>query len=145
VKQRLFADGTTVAPEKSRMEIEKMLTRAGATSFGVGWTGSNASITCVLMSRTLRFRVVLPQAVTRPKEVTRREAEVRRRWRSIALIVKAKLEALSSEAYTFDEVFLNEIVLPNKQTVGEWLGPQIEEAYQGGPMPLALGPVEGGR
>jgi hypothetical protein len=77
--------------------------------------------------------------------MTRREAEVRRRWRSIALIIKAKLEALSSESYTFDEVFLNEIVLPNKQTVGEWLGPQIEEAYQGGPMPLALGPVEGGR
>jgi hypothetical protein len=139
---RRFAEGTTVAPENSRAEIEKMLVRAGATKFGQGWDGSNASITCVLKGRTLRFRVELPEAAsTRPKDQAKREAEIRRRWRAVALIVKAKLEAASSEVYTFDEVFMTEIVLPNRQTVGEWLGPQIADAYQGGPMPLALGPV----
>ncbi len=145
MKTRKFAEGTTVAPEKSRAEIEKMLMRAGATSFAQGWTGSDASISCVLQKRTLRFRVKLPAAVKWPSEEPKREQEVRRRWRSLALIIKAKLEALSSEVYTFDEVFLTDIVLPNKQTVGEWMGPQISEAYEGGAMPLALGPVEGGR
>jgi len=143
VKPRRFAEGTTVSPENSRAEIEKLLMRAGATSFASGWTGADASISCVLQKRTLRFRVRLAQAKW-ASEQPKAEKETRRRWRCLVLIIKAKLEALTSEVYTFDEVFLADIVLPNKQTVGEWMGPQIAEAYEGGEMPLALGPVGGG-
>lgn len=145
MKQRRFAEGTTVAPETSRAEIEKMLIRAGATSFAQGWSGGEAQLTCVLMKRTLRFKVKLPVGAKWEREKRAEEAEARRRWRGMVLIIKGKLEALTTGNYAFDEVFMNDIVLPNRQTVGEWLGPQIAEAYEGGPMPLALGPVEGGR
>lgn len=44
---------------------------------------------------------------------------------------------------TFEDEFMAHIVLPNQQTVGDWMRPQIEEAYQTGqlpPMLPALGP-----
>ena len=59
----------------------------------------------------------------------------RQRWRALVLIVKAKLEAIESGIATFEAEFLPYTVLPNKQTVDEWLGPKIEYVYEKGIMP----------
>ena len=64
---------------------------------------------------------------------------MRQRWRALALIVKAKPEATETGITTFEEEFLSYIVLPDNQTVGECMLPQIiEEAYQRGEMPRML-------
>ena len=62
----------------------------------------------------------------------------RQRWRALLLIIKAKFEAIESGVSCFDDEFLAHIVLPAGQTVGQWMAPQIEVAYQTGDMPPML-------
>lgn len=63
---------------------------------------------------------------------------VRQRWRALPLIVKARLEATETGITTFEEEFLSYIVLSDNLTVGEYMLPRIEEAYQSGEMPKML-------
>lgn len=56
----------------------------------------------------------------------------------MALIIKAKLVAIDSGITEFESWFLAYIVLPNGETVGGWILPQVEMAYESGDMPLAL-------
>lgn len=57
---------------------------------------------------------------------------------ALALVVKAKLEAVESGISTFEQEFMAHIVLPNGQTTGQWMIPQIEAAYKTGTMPALL-------
>jgi len=66
------------------------------------------------------------------------EQSIRQRWRALALVIKAKLEAVESGIAEFEEEFLAHIVLPNGQTVGEFTIPQIEQAYEQKKMPSML-------
>lgn len=66
------------------------------------------------------------------------EQAVKQRWRALALVIKAKLEAVESGITGFDEEFLAHIVLPDGQTVGRWMIPQVAEAYEHGTMPALL-------
>ncbi len=66
------------------------------------------------------------------------EQACRQRWRALALVVKAKLEAVESGISTFEEEFLANIMLPNNQTVGQYVLPQVEIAYETGQMPALL-------
>jgi len=59
-------------------------------------------------------------------------------WRALALVVKAKLEAVEVGISTFDEEFLSNIVLPDNTTVGAHMIPQVERSYLDGSMPLML-------
>ena len=51
---------------------------------------------------------------------------------------KAKLEAVESEITTFEEEFLAHILLPDGQTAGDYLLPQLERVYETGKMPTML-------
>jgi hypothetical protein len=64
----------------------------------------------------------------------------RQRWRALALVVKAKLEAVDSGITTFEEEFLSFIMLPNGQTVYEATRDGVEQAYVDGKMPALLMP-----
>lgn len=66
------------------------------------------------------------------------EQAVRQRWRALALMVKAKLEAVEAEIATFEEEFLAHIVLPDGSTVGQTMIPQVAVAYETGQMPKML-------
>ena len=66
------------------------------------------------------------------------QKEIRRLWRSLAMIIKAKLEAVASGVSIFDDEFMPYIVLPNGETVGQFMRPQIDVAYQNGSMPKLL-------
>ena len=66
------------------------------------------------------------------------EQAVRQRWRALALVIKAKLEAVETGITSFEEEFLAHIVLPSGQTVGAWMVPQVEKAYVNGAMPPML-------
>ena len=57
---------------------------------------------------------------------------------ALCIIIKAKLEAVESEITVFDEEFMAHIVLPNGETVGSVMVPQIEQAYLTNEMPALL-------
>lgn len=127
-----YAKRTKVPASKSRAEIEQLLTRYGATSFASGWDATSAVIMCEANGRRLRFVLPMPDSND--------DAETRRRWRALALVIKAKLEGVASGIETFEAAFLANIVVPGGNTFAEWARPQIARAYEtGAAMPPLLG------
>jgi hypothetical protein len=150
-----YAADTSVSTEASRAEIERTLRRYSASSFAYGWERERAAVSFEAQGRRVRFVVPLPDRKdpdivlyrhssghmmerSASAQEERWEQACRQRWRALALVIKAKLEAIESGISTFDEEFLAHIVLPSGQTVGEWVGPQIDTAYSLGQMPALL-------
>ena len=143
-----YASNTTVDSSRSRAEIERTLIRYGASGFMYGWDETQAVVGFIYKDRQVRF--VLPLPDRKSKDFThtvdhsragRHDAspEQRQRWRALALVVKAKLEAVEAGIVSFDQEFAMHFVLPNGQTVAEWVLPTIVTSYELGQVPrLAL-------
>lgn len=136
-----YAESTSVSPEKSQAEIAKLLLKYGANGFTYGWDGGFAQVAFRAHERVVRFTVPLPDPDERrfhigPSGRTRTnpegayDQEVRRRWRSMVLVIKAKLEAVSTGVTTFEDEFMAHIVLPDGRTVGDVVRERIEVAYK---------------
>ena len=151
-----YAQNTAVSTERSRAEIERTLTRYGASKFMYGWDQDQAIIAFQAHDRHIRFRLPLP-ARDDPGFTTYRrgsyntykrtadaaekawEQACRQSWRALALVVKAKLEAVSAGISEFEDEFLAYIVMPDGKTISSHVRPAIEHAYETGTMPqLAL-------
>jgi hypothetical protein len=148
-----YASGTSVSQQASINEIEKTLGRYGARGFGYVRDDDRRAAVIAFKAHGRQIRFVLPLPDPSNPEFARtttgRErspaethnaylAEVRRSWRAMALAIKAKLEVVASGIVTFEEEFASHVVLPDGSTVGEWLEPQIAEAYATGHMPELL-------
>lgn len=146
-----YAEGTSVAPDRSRDEIERTLRRYGAEAFMYGWDADRAMIQFTASGRLIRFLVAMPDRSARefthtPTGKPRKagpateawDQACRQRWRALALVIKAKLEAVASGIALFEDEFLAQTVLPDGSTAGEWIRPQIEVAYAERRMPSAL-------
>lgn len=146
-----YASDTSVTPERSRAEIERTLQRYGATSFAYGYEEERAVIGFRAHGKYVRFSLPVPDRHAQDFRLTatgqvRSEGAaeeawrkaVRQRWRALALMVKAKLEAVESGIVTFEEEFMAHLVLPDGRTTGETLLPQVEEAYALGTMPAGI-------
>lgn len=147
-----YAEQTTVSKERSINEIERIVERHGATGFVYGWEKERAAISFQMNNRRIRFIIPMPNRseyehtpTGRPRgERAQRELyeqATRQRWRALLLMVKAKLEAVTTGIATFDEEFLAYVQLPGGKTVGETIIPQIDVAYQTGKLlPLLPSP-----
>ena len=144
-----YAENTKVAPERSRAEIEQTLNRYGAEAFSYGYEGDRAIVAFRAHGRFVRFEIHTPpldgfirtksrQVRTPVQRRAAQEQAVRQRWRALLLVVKAKLESVESGIETFEEAFLAHILLPDSTTVGQYLTPQLEQAYETGNMPSLL-------
>lgn len=145
-----YAESTSVSSDKSRAEIERTLERYGADQFMYGWESGQALVGFRMEGRMVRFVLPLPDKEdyrrtpgrglerTQSQALEAWEQACRQRWRALALVVKAKLEAVESGITTFEDEFLAHIVLPDGQTAGAWLRPQIALAYDSGEMPRLL-------
>ncbi|MEE7625403.1 hypothetical protein V3O24_04455 [Methylobacter sp. Wu8] len=146
-----YAENTTVSSEKSRAEIERTLSRYGASSFMYGWNQTYAQIAFDMNGRRIHFKLAMPDKSG--SEITQTptgkprsagaaeqayEQAVRQRWRALSLVIKAKLEAVEAGITEFEEEFLAHIVLPNGGTVGQFMLPQVEQSYATGQMPPLL-------
>lgn len=154
-----YAKDTQVSTFQSRAEIEQTLQRYGADGFIYGSEGDRALVGFRMHGRQVKFILPLPDRTARefthtPAQGKRRSEEqaaaewekaCRQRWRALALVIKAKLEAVESGITEFEDEFLAHIVLPDGQTVGSWAKPQIEDAYSTGNMPKLLPDYSGGR
>jgi hypothetical protein len=140
MRQRRYAEGTTVAVGKTKDEIDHLLSKAGASQTVMG---SDREGQRVMVGFSLGGRQYRRQASTKRRDKyskTPNEQLEREAWRALLLIVKAKLEVVSSGYSTMEAEFLSDIVLPNGQTVSDDVLPKIEAAYNNGVMPLLLPP-----
>ncbi len=151
-----YAEGTSVSIARSRDEIERLLVRHKATGFLYGEQGSRAMIAFELEGRRYRMELKYPRLSdfswgTRGNQHGRQEyerspaqmeialyAEKQRLWRGLVLLVKGKLEAVASGIATIESELLAYTVMPDGETVGEWLEPQLNEVYRSGQMPPLL-------
>lgn len=145
-----YAENTSVSVDKSRTEIESTLQRYGADQFISGWNGNEAHIGFRMKNRMVKFTIKLPgkeDFKLTPAGRFRRDKDsqfkaweqaCRQRWRSMALLIKAKLEAIENGYSEFDHEFMANIVLPDRRTVAEFMVPQINAAYDSGKMPAMI-------
>lgn len=150
-----FAANTDVSAEKSRAEIERTLLRYGADQYMTGWSSvGEAMIGFRFKGRLVRLTLLLPDRkakefthtahhkyIRNPQDAEKAwEQGCRARWRALLLIVKAKLEAVEAGISTFEREFLADIVLPDgtNRTLGDYMVPQLEAAYEQGTTPRLL-------
>jgi hypothetical protein len=156
-----FASGTEVPVEKSKMEIEATVRRYGADGFMSGWDNNRATVQFRCQNRHVRFIMGLPardekrfthftrgndklHARTPDAAIKEWEQACRQKWRALALLVKAKLEAVESNIGTFESEFLSHIVLPDGMTVYEKVKGPLAIAYDTGEIrPLLGAPMPG--
>lgn len=137
-----YAEGTTVPVEKSHIEVQKILKRYGATNSGFAEKGEAAAILFTMKGRRYRIELIYPAVGafqqtgkvrrTQAQAAEAREKEIRRLWRALFMVVKAKLEAAQSGIVTFEQEFLAHTVLANDQTMSEWMEGQL----RAGKVPL---------
>lgn len=138
-----YARGTSVSASQSRNEIEKTLSRYGASSFGFAQDHDRAMIAFTAHQRSIRMIFPLPSrdAFTRTPTGRTRTAKattdahdqaIREQWRAIALVIKAKLQAVESGIVSFEQEFAMFTVLPDGSTVGDHVLPAIDTAYTSG-------------
>lgn len=156
MRRAAFAAGTDVSVEKSRAEIEGLIVRYGATSTAFMNSPGRAMIAFEAKGRKILFELPLPQQSDKKFERDGRnhvrnqdqifvvwEQACRQKWRALALVIKAKLEAVSSGITTFEDEFLAHIIMPDGQTVGQHVKPTIAASYAAGHVvPLLPPPKE---
>lgn len=149
-----YAKQTSVSVERTRAEIETVLSRYKATAFAYGRDDLSrmSQIEFVANSRRVRFLLPMPDPKSRDithdkrgmyrKDGPRMEAydqACRQRWRALLLAIKAKLEAVECGISEFEAEFLANIVDPfSGKTVGEVMRPLVAENYNGKPKALLL-------
>lgn len=145
-----YAQGTDVPVDRTRGELERLLTAHGATGFGYGWQDGEHRLMFRVSDRMIRLVITEPSRADfrlTPSGRQRRSeaqiteqvaAETRRRWRSLLLVTKARFVAVADGVMTFEDAFMADVVLPDGQTVGEWLHPQLDTAYAAAQMPSLL-------
>lgn len=150
-----YAADTSVSVERSKAQIEQLLSRYGADRFQSGWDAQKgvAVVMFEFGQRLIRFQLQFPSrdsdeiALTptgkerAPGQVEKAwEQAQRQRWRALLLTIKAKLESIESGITDFDSEFLAHLVLPNGETVGENLVPKIQTAIEAKQTPRLLLP-----
>lgn len=144
-----YAHGTSVSVDRSMSEIKRTLDRFGAEKFGYFSELGAAAIAFQHKGRAVRMRLRLPVPDDFVRTETNRtrtprardeecDRETRRRWRSLALVIKAKLAAIEDGIATFEDEWLAYLVLPGGKTVGEKLVPQLEAALSTDGSPARL-------
>lgn len=150
-KTPAYAAETVVSVEKTKAELDTLLSKHGARDYGVANNESAgvARVFFIVDARKYAIAVPLPTAPDswwnwstqrRTEWIDKQQAQaMRTRWRAILLLVRAKLEIINMGGSTFEREFLADLVLPNGQTAHQTIAPYmaklIADGYSG---PLAL-------
>lgn len=118
-----YAAETHVTVEASRVEIQRRLERAGANQFLFGQEPGRAVVAFRLGDRQVRISLPLPElhqyettpgrGLARPPQQakTRWQQATRQSWRQLALVLKAKLEAVEAGITTVEREFFADVIL----------------------------------
>lgn len=153
-----YAKGTTVSEAATMAEIQRLLGKYKADGFGVGQDAKKAAIWFRYQGRHVRFVVMMPDANDRAfthtahrnswaqKKRTADAAhrahqdEVRRLWRCLLAVIKAKFVAVADGVAEFDTEFLPYICMPDGRTFGEALAPRIAPMLASGSVNIPMLP-----
>ena len=133
-----YASKTKVPIARSKAEIEKTLIRYGADSFAYASKSSAAMIEFQMSGKRIRFVIPMPHTPSdgaTGASIRTFDQLCRQKWRALALVVKAKLEAVESEITTLEQEFLAHIVLPGGKTFGDHIIPRLDSIYKTGRVP----------
>ncbi len=137
-----YAKGTKTTVISSRKEISQILVRYGASAPEFKETPDGIAVEFALSKRQMSVSLPLPtpQKYIRPGQRQTQDAlaaakrqcnrEIMRRYRALALVLKAKLEAIASGISTAEQEFLSDLVLPSGQRAGDWIEPQLVRIYE---------------
>lgn len=139
-----YAEGTQVSVSRSRVEIEDLLTKHGATSVVTIREDTMNAVMFKLGGR-VGYRFAIPAVEDDEVRYTEggrtrgnadvasaKEKETRRRWRALLLMLKAKFEAVESGLVEFEEEFLSHMIMPGStSTVYDEVRDNIAECYLG--------------
>lgn len=148
-----YARNTQVSSDRSVSEIRKTVTRYGAENFiyaetplkgVVGFSMGGRSIRIAIKLPPIKDYLTTPQGRERHPQVAAelREKGTRQMWRCLALVVKAKLEAVDSGISTVDDEFLAFIMVDGRTTVGEALKTRMSEKFFGKDAPALMPMLE---
>ena len=151
-----YASGTDVTADRSRSEIERLLMRFGADEFAYVTARDKAMIGFVYQKVRCEISIELPdkdlpEFTKTPARGTKRTAdaafeawqkEVRRKWRALAIVVKAMLVGVEEGVFKFDEVFMPYIVMGDGVTIYRHCMPLIQHALETGAMPNSMRQLE---
>jgi hypothetical protein len=130
--------GSGVPVDRTKMEIETMLTDYGASDFTYFLDPVGAMVVFEAQGRRLRFNVPLEQGAS-PKAVRSRN----QRWRELLQCIKAKLDSVTSGIESFMEAFLSHVVMPDDRTVYEHVAPHIARVAECEEVQRSLMPKPG--
>jgi hypothetical protein len=135
-----YAEGTEVPVSKSKVELDTLLSKCGATSRGILADDEHgqAIIAFALAGGRYRLTVPLPRLGDFPKSgqaprdwaawpdakqaewrYRRWEQASRERWRAVILLIKAKLQIVQMGLSSAAHEFMGDLILSNGQTVSE--------------------------
>lgn len=153
-----YAQDTSVTEDRSRQEIERMLMKYGASRFGCLSDYEHKFALIEFTYKKIAIQMQIPVPDRQDKKFTRcsgrmsayrrdessaqklYEQEVRRKWRSLSLALKAKLVAVEDGITTFETEFMPYMVTDNGQTLAERFQKSIIAAATTGRLCLP-GPV----
>ena len=149
-----YAAQTRVPISKTKTDIEELLAKHGAAGFGYVTEGDRAMVAFNMSGRRIRLMLVMPSIDDSPSP-SQLQADgggstdgvgigLPATLGGVLLVIKAKLEAATAGISTMEAEFLSNIVLPDNTIAGDWMIPQIDQAYRTGVMPLML-PAGGGQ
>jgi len=144
-----YAENTSVPVGRSLSELKREINRFGATGFGYAEQGDRVQVIFECKGLRVRFDMQLPVRkdfnltdTGRERSWSVAEAEwekaCRRIWRSLTAVVKAKLVAVDDGISTFEQEFLAFVVLPEGDTIGDRMVPEIRHVARTGELPPLL-------
>jgi hypothetical protein len=148
---RKYAEDTKVSVQKTRLDIETLVTKHGATSYVAGWDDERQSHMIAFKIENLQIRYLFgrpqrqdfartPQGKIRTAlQVTAAMEQAERSlWRGLLLLIQAKFVAITDGIRTVEEEFLADVVMPNNQTFREWASPHIRRWVEQDRLPPLL-------
>lgn len=112
-----YAKQTTVSVEQTKQQIEVIIKRYKAANYVAGYQGQAAFVMFSFADRVIRFNLFVPNAKDKRFHSGRtnpeRQAEQFEKslWRSLLLVIKAKLECVETGIETIEEAFLAQTVV----------------------------------
>jgi len=129
---RRFAEDTRVPVSQSQESVKRLLKGAGSDQIAVYEASDKSAVAFRIDGRF--YRITVPTPTGRASA----DQEMRRAWRLLLLLIKAKLEAVREGATTIEREFLADMLMPDGSTVAEWTAAPLALAYDKGEMPTQL-------
>mgnify|MGYP006338686791 CR=1 FL=1 len=140
---RRYAEGTTTTVNTTRNEIEVLVKKFGAHQILAYEDRDRAIVQFTARDRMIRLTLAIPSDDSLSKTETgrrrsvgslaeARDKEMRRLWRALVLLVRAKITAVNENIVTFEEESLANVVMADGRTVAEHPKEPIRLSYASG-------------